>query len=477
MVKNCLFVIMNTLGRNNERGNYLMEINFEQLFNDQNKIIHHISSGTALSEILNNIIISIEKSFSCKVYGSILEYNPYLKKFGKRINPSIPKSSAKSNKFMDINLYEEAPGTFNCMKKIVTVSRVEKISTFNVSREDKSFIDVQACWSTPILTSKNEFLGRFDVYSEEVREPDSRTLKIIESYTNLAAMAMKNKLNMKRSLQEMVHSTEVKIERNKKIKKNESMLTELKRALIKEEFEVFYQPYFRSENNSICGMEALIRWNHPTAGLLLPISFLDIAEETGFILEIEKWVLKQAILDMKSIQSKGFEDLSLSVNISAQQLENDAFPMIVSNILRQSSFPSEKLTLEVTERFLIKKDTLHILKQLKQLGIKISIDDFGTSYSSLQYLKDLPISELKIDRSFISNMDKDNNNQKIVGMIVLLGHQLDLNVVAEGVETKKQLQLLKEMECNVVQGFLFSKPISLTNFMQKYEKKLSHQMM
>ena len=216
-------------------------------------------------------------------------------------------------------------------------------------------------------------------------------------------------------------------------------------------------------------MEALIRWDHPDLGLLPPDSFLEVAETTDLIIEIEKWVLKQSIYEATKLREQGLKDLRLSINISAKQFENERFPNMVGDILKYHSFQPSHLTLEITERFLIKPSNIGIMNEIKDYGIRISIDDFGTSYSSLQYLKDFPIDELKIDRSFISDLDTDLNNRKIVEMIIILGHHLNLTIVGEGVETKTQYQLLKKMKCDRVQGFLFSKPLPLKKFAQKYE--------
>jgi len=167
-------------------------------------------------------------------------------------------------------------------------------------------------------------------------------------------------------------------------------------------------------------------------------------------------------------------NLYLSVNTSARQFESERFPTIITDMLEYYSFQPEHLTLEITERFLIKQSNIEVMNKIKNVGVRISIDDFGTSYSSLQYLKDLPIDELKIDRSFISDIDSNINNRKIVEMIIMLGHQLELTVVGEGVETKNQLQLLKQMKCDRVQGFFFSKPLPLEKFIQKYAKTVGY---
>ena len=252
-----------------------------------------------------------------------------------------------------------------------------------------------------------------------------------------------------------------------------TILSQLEDALKKEEFEIYYQPFFGMETKEI-GMEALIRWNHPHMGLLSPAAFLEVAEQTGFIIELEEWVIHRSICEAAKLREQGMNNLYLSVNISARQFESERFPTIITDMLEYYSFQPEHLTLEITERFLIKQSNIEVMNKIKNVGVRISIDDFGTSYSSLQYLKDLPIDELKIDRSFISDIDSNINNRKIVEMIIMLGHQLELTVVGEGVETKNQLQLLKQMKCDRVQGFFFSKPLPLEKFIQKYAKTVGY---
>lgn len=251
---------------------------------------------------------------------------------------------------------------------------------------------------------------------------------------------------------------------------NRKLFSELYKAIEREEFEIYYQPYFGVEKRKL-GMEALIRWNHPQYGLLAPASFLTLAEETGLIFEIEQWVLSQSIQQVKQLHQNERKDVTLSVNISAQQLGKQDFPNKIYELLNQHSFSPKNLTLEITERFLIEKHNIIALNHLKDLGVRISIDDFGASSSSLQYLKDFEVDEIKIDRSFISNLETNFNSQKIVEMLIILGHQLNLEIVAEGVETDQQLELLKAMKCDMVQGFLFSEPIPFKEFEKNYFQK------
>lgn len=260
---------------------------------------------------------------------------------------------------------------------------------------------------------------------------------------------------------------------------HKELYMQLQNALINDEFDLYYQPYY-SVNKNKWGVEALLRWDSSDYGLLLPSTFLNVAEDTGLIIDIEEWVLNKAILEIQNLNNKYGESPRLSVNISAIQLENTNFLDILSNTLNMHSFYPEFLTLEITERFLIKKSNIKMLKDLKNIGVQISIDDFGTFYSALKYLRDLPIDEIKIDRGFIKNIDSNFNSRKIVEMIIMLGHQLNLIVVGEGVETKEQLQVLQKMNCDYVQVFLFSEPISyqeikheIQNISNLYNQKIN----
>jgi len=316
------------------------------------------------------------------------------------------------------------------------------------------------------LSSKNELLGTFTFFCEEACRPNNETVETFRVYNRLAAIALELS---KQPKSDFINGRNFSQSEQKQLEHREKY-SQLKQALEREEFELYYQPYFGIKTNDI-GIEALIRWNHPDLGLLTPASFLDEAEKTGFIIEMEEWVLKQSIQEAMYLRENGLQNLHLSANISAQQFENERFPNLVKDTLESYSFPPEYLTLEITERFQINQNNIDMIDQLKNTGVRISIDDFGTSYSSLQYLKDLPIDDLKIDRSFISDLESNENNRKIVEMIIGLGHQLNLTIVGEGVETNHQFQFLKEMNCNRVQGFLFSKPLPLNEFTQQYLHK------
>lgn len=251
------------------------------------------------------------------------------------------------------------------------------------------------------------------------------------------------------------------------LKKQSDILLELNEAFEQQQFEVYYQPYFFLGKGS-GGVEALIQWNHPEMGVISLDTFSGVVKETSFVLELEKWALRQAIQDVKRLNEKGLEDLMLSVNISEQHLENINFPEVVEGLLVESSFVPEYLTLEVTEHNQISSNVTQSFEKIKKLGIKIAIAEFGKYNSSIHYLKDMPADELKIDRSFISKIKKDLKVREIVQMIITVAHELNIQVVAEGVETESQFQLLKKMKCDKVQGSLFSNPMTLKQFKQKF---------
>lgn len=243
------------------------------------------------------------------------------------------------------------------------------------------------------------------------------------------------------------------------------MENKLRRAVEREEFKVYYQPKIDTNTRQITGMEALVRWQHPELGLISPAEFIPLAEETGLIVPIGEWILQTACAQCKLWQEKGFP-LNLSVNLSAQQFNQQNLSETVIRIIRETGFNPEYLELEVTESSLLKKPdyAVKVLTELKNTGIRFSIDDFGTGYSSLAYLKRLPIDIIKIDKSFINDITTDPDDANLVLAIITLAHNLRLKVIAEGVETEEQLRILHLVRCDVWQGYLFSKPVPAEEF-------------
>jgi diguanylate cyclase (GGDEF)-like protein len=241
----------------------------------------------------------------------------------------------------------------------------------------------------------------------------------------------------------------------------------LHRALERNEFFLEYQPKITAQTGAVCGMDALLRWrSSPHGNLVVPDEFIAILEDTGMIVEIGTWVLRTACRQHVRWQQSGMQELSLSVNISAVQFRAGDLPEIVAMIIRETGINPACLCLELTESIVMQdiNQTVSTLHRLRESGIRLSIDDFGTGYSSLTYLQQMPLHELKIDRSFIKNLPHNNNAIAIVDSVLSLAKSLNLTVVAEGVETPEQAAFLTARHCHQLQGFLFSRPLAADAF-------------
>lgn len=245
----------------------------------------------------------------------------------------------------------------------------------------------------------------------------------------------------------------------------------LYKALDRNELVLYYQPQVNYRTKTIKGVEALLRWQRPSEGLVSPDKFIPIAEETGLIVPIGEWVLKEAAGQLKSWMNLGYEPIDMSVNLSARQYEQDNLFSTIKVILEDVGIPPERLLLELTENNIIKNTELALktMKQLRELGMKISVDDFGTGYSSLGYLKNLPISMLKIDKSFVQEVTRDE--AAIADTIITLARNLKLDVIAEGVETKEAAEFLAQKNCDLMQGYFFGRPMPASELEEKFLKR------
>ena len=248
----------------------------------------------------------------------------------------------------------------------------------------------------------------------------------------------------------------------------------LRRALDKKEFVLYYQPQLDTKTRKITGVEALVRWKHPEKGTMLPMRFIPAAEETGLIIPIGEWILRTACKQNKVWQLAGLPPVRVTVNISSVQFSQKSFVKMVDRVLRESGLDPRYLELELTETILMQTTDTAVttLKELKSLGVRLSIDDFGTGYCSLNYLKSFPIDTLKIDQSFIRDLNVNQEDKAIIHAIIALGHSLNLHVIAEGVETVQQFEYLSEKDSDAVQGFLFSKPLPNDQFREFFDKSV-----
>lgn len=260
------------------------------------------------------------------------------------------------------------------------------------------------------------------------------------------------------------------------VKKKLDIERNLRRALLKNEFILYYQPQIDINNISIKGFEALIRWNSREMGFKNPTEFISICEETNMIIPISNWIIEEACKAVKKINIRYEKNYTISINISPIQIKYDKFITELKDIINRVGINPKLIELEITENVLINSynEILDILYKIKEIGVKISLDDFGTGYSSFSYLKSLPIDFLKIDKSFVNNIDRDNKELKLIRSIINMAHDLNMKVIAEGIETISQLNYIENNHCDIVQGYVYSKPIPedlLDDYIIKYNEE------
>jgi len=241
-----------------------------------------------------------------------------------------------------------------------------------------------------------------------------------------------------------------------RMQEQQAFKAELGNALKNEEFELYYQTQVNASTLQLCGVEALVRWNHPSRGLIHPDEFIPLAEATGLVIPIGRWILQQACIEA----SKWPDNITVAVNVSSVQISGADLLDDVNTALAASNLPANRLVLEITESVIMEDviATQALLHELKLRGVSIAIDDFGTGFSSLQYLRSFPVDKLKIDRSFISGIDTEPETRPIIRAIVDLGVHLGKQTLAEGVENQAQLEIVQQLGCAEVQGYLISRP-------------------
>lgn len=238
--------------------------------------------------------------------------------------------------------------------------------------------------------------------------------------------------------------------------------TELRRGLLNEEFFLCYQPQYNLSTGTLVSMEALIRWNHPQRGLLQPIDFIPFAEDTGLIMSIDEWVLRTVCKQIKSWQDQGLPLIRIAVNVTTKQFKAYNFPKVVETVIESTGIPPQYLEFELSESIMINNpEIIKSIERLKDIGVQIALDDFGTGYFALSYLRLIPLDRLKIDRSFIQRIGLNTEDDVIIKAIIAIAKGLNLEILAEGVETQKQLDFLKNVQCGEIQGFLFKEPLKL----------------
>lgn len=262
---------------------------------------------------------------------------------------------------------------------------------------------------------------------------------------------------------------------NVNLMKKIELQSELRKAIENREFVAYYQPQIRLTDNQLVGFEALIRWKKEDGKLISPAEFIPLAEETGLIVQIGQYVMIEACKELKLWNDKGYKDLTMAVNLSVRQFRDRDFVQMLKDIIDEVGVNPKNLELEITESLALEdlELTVATIRKLQEIGVKFSLDDFGTGYSSMHYLKELPINILKIDKSFLDTIMEDESDQKIVQTIITMAQILNLEVVAEGVESEEQAEYLKSANCDKAQGYLYSKPVpsqEAYELIKKYHK-------
>lgn len=248
---------------------------------------------------------------------------------------------------------------------------------------------------------------------------------------------------------------------------------ELRKAIQNKEFVLYFQPQLDLKDGTIKRVEALIRWEHPEIGLVPPIKFIPLAEESGLIMPIGEWALYEACRISKQWQDEGYDPITIAVNISPKQFRHQDVAKIVTDALKKSNLNPMQLEVEITETAVMDNvdEAINKLITINKMGVHISIDDFGTGYTSISYLRQFPVSVLKIDQTFIKGIPHNQNDLAITSAVIALGHNLGLKVVAEGVETVEQLQYLAEHNCDLIQGYFLSRPLPAAKIVEQFTKK------
>jgi diguanylate cyclase (GGDEF)-like protein len=259
-------------------------------------------------------------------------------------------------------------------------------------------------------------------------------------------------------------------EMNARLQKNKEILTDLIESLTQDHFELYYQPLFTIDHKKLVGAEALIRWHHPEKGMIPPDQFIAVAEQSALINELGDWVLAQACREIKNFINAGISDIKVAINISPVQFRRKDFLENMVRILDEHNVSARYIELEITEGAVMDNvdQAIEMMQALHNAGVQLAMDDFGTGYSSLSYLKRFPIQKVKIDRSFISDLENDDDSKSIARAIIQMSHSLGLDVLAEGVETEAQLQYLQDDKCDYVQGYYTGRPMPASQFIEKF---------
>lgn len=453
------------------------------IFDQEGNVVEFISFGTDITQHK-----TLVKKLNNLAYYDDLTKLPNRELAEEEINKIIERSKKVNKKMallsIDIDNFKEANNTIGnevANRLLMFVSEILKknTDTYYLCKFDEDefgivFYDVK---------NKDHIEGKVERLLEEIRKP-----WITDGYNFQVSVNIGISLYPQdgEDFSDLKNHSNMAMYRAKKTEKNgclfydESMKTEIEnnifiinnigRSMSMEHFSLHYQPVMDLRDGSIFGFEALIRWHHPERGYIPPMDFIPIIEESGQIIEVTSMVLNMALRQKQIWNEKGYRNLKMSVNISGRSLLKEDIYEEINKLLIEYNISPREIILEITETALLSKRIIQskVLKRLIDRGLEIALDDFGTGYSSLARINNLPLKHLKIDKCFIDNIEEDTSEEALVKYIIDLGCALDLNVVAEGVETKGQMELLKKLGCHLAQGYYYAKPMPAHDLDQKF---------
>lgn len=410
-----------------------------------------------INQLLSN---AIEDAHTNKKIGSIIfidlnRFKPINDAMGHTVGDNILRTLANrlhslSSKHIDIGRF--GGDEFIILLKDLNINYQEVISLF--------IEEIRQLLTIPFVIDANSYKLTCSI-GYAFFPLQSSTVNNLIKFADIAMYEAKRTKNLEGVMYQSAMS--------EKIKKRSAYVDDMKQGLIQDDFQLYYQAQY-NHYGEIIGAEALLRWQHPIHGMESPAVYIPIAEESDLILDIGQWVLEQACRDINKLEQLPLPESfkAVSINISAKQLAQPNFQDSVVYAILKNDIPADRLALELTENLLVEniEDSIELIASLKEKSIHCAIDDFGTGYSSLTYLKRIPASVLKIDRSFVANIAQSSESTAIANMIISLGKTLNMDILAEGVETQEELNCLKELGCYHYQGFYFSKPLPFHDFIQ-----------
>ncbi len=467
---------------------YYEEKTIMPLKNSAGEITHFISTGKDITQRME-----AEERLHHLAYHDMLTDLPNRALFMDRIEHAMQRRRMSGQRlallFLDLDRFKNINDTLGhdagdrllqtvarritqCVREGDTVARFGG-DEFAVLLEDVATTDV----ASQIASKFNEAIGKvIEVDGHELFVTASIGISFFPDDADTAGILLKNADAAMYRAKDMGRNTYQFYSRDMGSKAFErlSLETSLRHALDRQEFLLHYQPQVDVRSGAILGIETLLRWQHPDLGLVQPMKFIPLLEETGLIVPVGEWILETACRQLKCWQTRHGKAFRLAVNLSGRQFFDPALKLQLERLLQRSDLDPAALELEITETILMQNDkaTRDNLGALQELGLRLSIDDFGTGYSSLSYLKRFPIDSLKIDRSFIRDLSTDPDDAAIVSAIIVMAHSLKLEVIAEGVESREQLDFLKTKDCDAMQGYLFSKPLDVETMDRLLEKNV-----